>query len=326
MSRPSRTRILSPPIIAAAALLASGFGDAPTAPAQATEFGVHIGGGCDGRRRLPEFERFAGRKVERVVDALDQRDWARLRSSVDWASRCWAGAPMKLTLSIPMLTDAGGTLREGAGGAYDGLFLDIARALVRDGHAAATIRLGWEFNGNWMPWRAAADPENFIAYYRRIVRLMRSVPGQRFQFEWTTAVGRRELPPDRAYPGDDVVDIIGMDVYNEQWSQTLAEPHVRFAWLLNQPYGMAWLKGFAAAHRKPTAYSEWGSGTRADGHGAGDDPYFFRQMAAWFKSSGALYQSYWEVRNDAYDDTVSEGRHPRAAAAFRTAFGGDQPR
>jgi hypothetical protein len=149
---------------------------------------------------------------------------------------------------------------------------------------------------------------------------MRAVPGQRFRFEWTTALGKQAIAPDRAYPGDDVVDVIGSDVYNEYWSPTLADPRVRFLWLVNQPFGLKWLRDFAAAHGKPTAYSEWGSGTRPDGHGGGDDPHFIESMAGWFRQTGPLYQSYWEVAGSGYDDRLSQGRHPRAASAYREAF------
>ena len=282
------------------------------------EFGVRAGPGCQGRKELPRFENFAGRKVDRVVDALNQSDWPQLESSIAWASKCWAGAPVKLTLSVPMLVEKGpGTLADGANGKFDRIFLKTAKTMVANGQSRAIVRIGWEFNGNWMPWAASKDPKNFIAYYRRIVRLMRSVPGQDFEFEWTPGVGRQSFPPDQGYPGDDVVDVIGMDIYNEYWSPALANNRVRFAWYMNQPYGLRWHREFAAQHRKPMAYSEWGSGTRTDGHGAGDDAHFFEQMGDWFATNNVLYQSYWETAGYQYDDRISRGKHPLAAEAYR---------
>jgi hypothetical protein len=290
------------------------------------QFGAHVGPGCLGRDSIPAYERFVGRKLERTVDAFNQSSWAAYRSSIPWASHCWKGVPIKLTLSVPMLVfDKDSSLQKGAHGDYDDLALLVARTLVNDGLDKTTIRIGWEFNGNWMPWGAAKDPHAFIAYYRRMVGLMRSVPGQHFQFEWTTGIGKHAIAPDAAYPGDDVVDIIGMDVYNEYWSTALSNPVVRFAWLKNQPYGLTWLRTFAARHGKPTAYSEWGTGTRKDGHGGGDDAYFIEQMAAWFRESGALYASYWEVVDPQYDDRLALGLHPQAAAAFVKAFAKPRP-
>lgn len=293
-----------------------------TLPPRTTEFGAHVGAGCNGRAAIPAFERFAGRKLERTVDAIDQRDWTKLRSSAGWLSHCWSGAPLKLTISVPMIPNGTqSTLAQGAQGAYDDVFREIAKTLVKDKLADATLRIGWEFNGGWMPWSAAKDPTSYVAFFRRIVRIVRAVPGQHFAIEWTPGVGRHAIAPDHAYPGDDVVDLIGMDVYNESWDPAYKNTQARFTWLRDQPYGLAWVRAFAAAHRKPTAYSEWGSGTRPDGHGGGDDPYFIKQMAAWFAATHPAYQSYWEVEDlGQYDDTLASGHHPQAAAAFKAAF------
>jgi hypothetical protein len=304
-------------------LAASGCHGSPPAATKRVQFGAHIGSGCNGRDAIPAFEGFVGRKLERSVDFFDQSDWTAYRNSIPWISGCWKNVPIALTLSVPMLVSGDrSTLHDGAAGAHDDMALLVARTLVRDGLGGTTIRIGWEFNGDWMPWAAANDPQDFIAYYRRMVGLMRSVPGQHFKFEWTTSAGRNAMAPDQTYPGDDVVDIIGMDVYNETWNPIVlhASPELRFAWLRDQPYGMRWLRDFAAQHAKPAAYSEWGSGTREDGHGGGDDPYFITRMAEWFRESGASYQSYWETAGKDYDDRLTTGSHHLAAAAFRKAF------
>ena len=90
--------------------------------------------------------------------------------------------------------------------------------------ATTVVRIGWEFNGNWMPWAASKDPESYKRYFRRIVEIMRRAPGQRFQFEWCPNHGRKDMDPTEAYPGDDVVDIIGMDVYAETWDASTSDP------------------------------------------------------------------------------------------------------
>ncbi|MDO7844612.1 glycoside hydrolase family 26 protein [Sphingomonas immobilis] len=285
-------------------------------------FGAHVGAGCNGRADIPRYEKFVGRKLEWSTDAFDQRDWAKLRSSIDWLSGCWRGTDVKLIISIPMIAQSGpGTLKDGAEGKFDDIFLHSAKTLVKDGHDKVVIRIGWEFNGGWQPWAANKDPANFIAYYRRAVGLMRSVPGQHFKFEWTPNIGRNALPAEQGYPGDDVVDIIGMDIYNEYWTPALANTQVRFAWFVNQPYGLNWLRDFGKQHHKPIAFSEWGSGTRKDGHGAGDDPYFITKMAEWMRANDVLYHSYWESAESSYDDSVTRGAHPLAGKAFREAFG-----
>ena len=291
-----------------------------TAPAK-PEFSVYSGPGCVGRSLIPAFENFSGRKVVRVVDALNQESWDKLRSSIPWVISCWKDSGFKLTLSVPILTTKGpGTLADGVAGKYDDVFLSTARTLVRNSLADAVLRIGWEFNGEWMPWRADKDPGSYVQYFRRIVTLMRSVPGQEFRFEWAPNHGRHAIDPTLVYPGDDYVDIVGMDVYDQIWNDGMRDPATRWAYYRDQPFGLAWHVGFARAHGKPFAYSEWGIGEMPDGHGSGDDPYFITKMAEWFSREGALYHSYWDATDPIYDAKISGGRFPLSAAAFRKAF------
>jgi len=291
-------------------------------PAQATEFGAYVGAGCDGAKRIEEFERFADRKLERTVDALNQTNWAELESSIDWVIGCWDRLPIKLTLSVPMLTrDGSATLAEGAGGKYDATFKRIAETLVSHGRADATIRIGWEFNGHWQPWSASTDPQSFVTYFRRIVGLMRAVENQRFSFEWCPNHGRHEMAPTEAYPGDDVVDVIGMDVYDEYWNPLESNASVRWTSYLYQPYGLIWHRDFAIQHRKHLAYSEWGTGTNAHGSGGGDNPVFIRGMASWFAETKPLYQSYWDNPSPEFNTMLSNRQFPRSAAEYVKQFG-----
>jgi len=293
----------------------------PTSRSNATEFSVYRGPGCIGRDRIASFEKFVGRKVERTVDALNQQTWSELRSSIPWVISCWKGSGIALTLSVPMLTFRDpGTLAEGVAGKYDDVFSKTAQKLVADGYANAVIRIAWEFNGDWMPWRADRDPAAYVQYFQRIVRLMRATPGQQFKFEWTPNHGRHKIDPSSVYPGDDFVDIIGMDVYDEIWSENFRDPVKRWEYYRDQPFGLKWHRDFAVSHGKPIAYSEWGVGNKQDGHGSGDDPYFVQQMAKWISETRPVYQSYWDDPTSSYDAELSTGRFPRSAAAFKEAF------
>ena len=61
--------------------------------------------------------------------------------------------------------DAVGTLAQGATGAFNAYYMTLAQTLVAGGQSNAYLRLGWEFDGSWMPW-AATSPSaesNFAA-------------------------------------------------------------------------------------------------------------------------------------------------------------------
>ncbi|MCX7304396.1 MAG: glycosyl hydrolase [Hyphomicrobiales bacterium] len=289
--------------------------------APAMEIGAYRGPGCVGRKEMHVFESFVGRKAQRTVDALNQESWAEMKSSIPWITKCWRGSDIELTLSVPMLPkDGSGSLAEGAAGAYDAIFIMTARALIQNGHADAVIRIGWEFNGDWMPWAAVRDPESYKLYFRRIVGIMRDAPGQKFRFEWCPNHGRKAMDPTKAWPGDDVVDIIGMDAYAETWGIESMGPSERFQYYLDQPFGLKWHRDFGREHGKPISYPEWGAGTRPDGHGVGDDPVFIEGMADWFDAAQPLYQSYWDVQAADYNAQMSNGQFPEASAMFKRRF------
>jgi hypothetical protein len=67
-----------------------------------------------------------------------------------------------MTFSMP-LTISGTPLADVAAGLHDSSFLAVARSMVAYHWGGATIRLGWEFNGSWMPWAAGNDPVGYCA-------------------------------------------------------------------------------------------------------------------------------------------------------------------
>jgi len=189
------------------------------------------------------------------------------------------------------------------------------------GFSRAFLRIGWEFNGGWYPWEAAKDPVSFTAAFRHIAGVFRSVPGQHFAIVWNPSAGAGNNPPEQLWPGDDAVDLVGLDVYNQSWHAQDKDPQMRWQGRLTTGYGLNWLASFAAAHRKRIVIPEWGTGTRPDGHGWGDDPLFIHNMAAWMRTHNVLYQGYWDFTASDYDATMSAGKYPQTFDAYRAEFG-----
>lgn len=289
--------------------------------ALAAELFVYRGGGCTGRDRLPAFEAMAGRPPDGVVAFTERTSWQNMLNSVNWSINCWSGTPYRVSQAVPMLLDKDTTLKEGANGAYDQYFSELGRMLVAKGRADAYLRIGWEFNGDWYAWSAAKDPENFVRYFRRIAKIFQSVPGQKFKIVWNPARGEHKIAPDKVYPGDDVVDVIGIDIYNSSWRKEDDDPEVRWRNHLTQPYSLNWLKEFAARHNKPIALPEWGTGTSPNGQGKGDDPLFIQRMAEWIEANNVAYHAYWDYAAWDYNAELSGGKQPLSAEAFRNAFG-----
>jgi hypothetical protein len=291
----------------------------------AAQLGVYEGAGCDGAKQLEQFVKWFGKRPTRVLEFVD---WKGMEMNATWSMRCWKKAGVRvMTYSVPMLPPEGSaTLAQGAEGKYDALFEQLANTLVAEGYGDAIIRIGWEFNGDWYSWAASKDPQSWVAYWRRIVTTMRSVPGQQFKFDWCPATGSSRLKAEQVYPGDEYVDVIGLDVYNATWNKEITTPEQRWDERVNGPHGVKWQANLATKHGKPMSFPEWGTGTRSDGHGAGDDPYFIEKMSEWIATHDVLYHNYWDYAHPAYNAKLSDGKLPRSGAAFLRLFKSKHPR
>jgi hypothetical protein len=291
-----------------------------TSSSAASALGVYQGNGCDGLTSLAGFNSWFGRQPDFVLDFFASDSWTSMMGDATWAVSCWNRQSKTVVFSVPMLPSDGSTLAQGANGQFDDKFRALATMLASKGHGKSIIRLGWEFNGGWYAWAAKKDPANWVKYWQRIVTVMRSVPGTAFRFDWCSAQGYQQIPASSIYPGDAYVDIIGRDNYNQTWLATANTPAKRWTNLLTEQYGLNWVKDFATLHNKPISIPEWGTGTRPDGHGGGDDAYFVTQMALWIKDNDVEYHSYWDYPAPDYDAKLSAGYQPLAAAAYLAAF------
>lgn len=281
-----------------------------------------------------------------------------------WSKWVRAVPGRRLVLAVPILAgppDRSGpvkgtvdlrlpvSLKDGAAGKYDHHFEQLAKNLVAHDLADTILRPGWEFNGGWYAWAAKGQTREFAAYWRRIVTVMRAVPGTgKLKFCWNPTLGDQEFPAEEAWPGDEYVDYVGVDVYDDCWNEgtypwpadaTAAEIAARQRkvwdeWIVGSPRGLAYWVRFAAEHDKPLAFPEWGLNRRDDGHGGGDDPHFVERMHAFVSDprNRVAFHCYFDVNvpGEGLRHQVSPGadergkpdrsEFPRASATFRKLF------
>ena len=234
----------------------------------------------------------------------------------------WSPAPHAHMLNIEYGTPGSGgwpgstDLGQAALGAYDATWLswleaDAAAAKVQ-GSPITVVRIWQEINGNWMPcstnqtgrtsvdgtapgtsWPAAT----IIKAWDHMAEQVRlALPDAKI--EWNLNVGgpwRGPTSPGNGtgfdlYPGDQYVDIIGVDAYEKSvsWANTVSGPGVN----LNQ------VVAFATAHNKLVGISE----TAAHN---GDASYLM-SMANYFDSLGmrAAYIVYYDQGSAANGDNI----------------------
>ncbi len=77
--------------------------------------------------------------------------------------------------------------------------------------APVIIRFGHEMNGNWYPW--GQRQQEYVHAYQRVVTLFRNENISNVQWMWSINVDPL-TGVDSYYPGNDFVDIIGIDGFN----------------------------------------------------------------------------------------------------------------
>lgn len=229
--------------------------------------------------------------------------------SLNWLMGAWSSAPYRLSVGVPMIPMNSanvpvGTLAIGATGAYNQYYVTLAKSLIAAGEANAFLRLGWEFDGNWVPWSALTpvDESNYATYFQQIVTAMRSVAGEAFQFVWNPDAIAFTTPGysvAKAYPGSRYVDVIGLDAYDQSWISPLTPSNVWNNAIL--PALTAAAK-YASSKSEPLAICEWGTIILTDGHGLGDDPLYINSMMNWMKNSAnhVKYESYFNINTMPY--------------------------
>lgn len=288
-----------------------------------TLIGAYVGNGDLSNpvaTKISNYELWLGRAVDFVALHTGANGWGDWSGSIGWQiSNHQAVMPTHdLHWSIPLIPNWGASMAAAAQGSYASTYADAARVIANGtpGTDKIHIRTGWEFNATWSPVSSSAigQPENYIGAYRNFVDSFRSV-SDRFVFEWTPNIGNHGMNPADAYPGDQYVDIIGMDFYwdtKQSWS--MQDPVQAWNYFVNQEYGLQWLENFADAHGKPTAYSEWG--VNSD-----NAAYYLEQVAKWFEDHDVVYANYWES-NAAFEGELQNGQYAQTAAIFKELFGG----
>jgi hypothetical protein len=288
------------------------------APVEPPAFGAYLDSGAEGIARIEQLSQWLGGTELRVGHTYLPGDrWSDIEGAPgfldDWADWRRRRDDRMLVLNVPMMerNEDGLSdgqvhllLREAETGAFDHHFRALAERLVELKVPDTVIVLGWEMNGVTYTHRCGPDPEAWKRYWNRIVTAMRAVPGQRFRFDFAPSRGRDGIPWTECYPGDDTVDIIGMDSYDQPSGLSFDEQ-------VKEPYGLQDQVDFAKAHGKSISYPEWGLFQN------GDNAAYMKDMLAWIDEHKPLYNTLtdycphgvWQCEDN-----------PLAAQAYRAAL------
>jgi hypothetical protein len=332
----------------------------------APEMGVYQWDAPTGPANVDAFNQWLG-KPAMLAEAFEASDrWDNVDGAgwqlAPWAQWVRAQHGRNLILSVPMLAGgwdlagadgAAGTaddhsLKKCGAGQYDVYWANLANELAYYGLHWAYLRLGWEPDGGWYAWRAQqgqGNEANYASCFRRIVQVMRQTqPANQWKFVLNpTNAWWDKSYLDAIWPGNEYVDIVGIDLYDQSWAAntypypSTCDAACRLARQQNAWNQHAWylatIRDFAIAHGKPMAIPEWGVAIRPDGHGGGDNPYFVQKMHEFVMNPNnyVAFHSYFNVSasdinarltNSVTGDVPSgPTSFPESAKVFRQLFG-----
>lgn len=195
--------------------------------------------------------------------------------------------PNRRLIVSQCMSAPGWDLAVAAAGGHDADYIAAATNLAPYADRIVSVRIGWEMNVTGYPWTAGGTGSNqtqanYIATFKRMSNYMRELLGPDVLIDWCPLFG---TDATSWYPGDEFVDVIGMDIYNQA-----AFPQ---SWdsMYESAGGLRWLDGFSSSHGKFISIPEWGCDRN---NAAGVD--FVSKMGRWLKRPRAnrvLYHSFW---------------------------------
>lgn len=293
---------------------------------------VGLGARAQTQASLDAFEALMGGEAAGVLGFADESNPARSLARVLAEAPTLAALDRPVNWAIPLAWPSI-SMATVASGAHDATFIAIAEAIAEnhaeDLNPLLYVRLGWEATNSY-PWKVQSGADrhfdqqlaaDYIAAFQHVATLFRSVD-DRFRFEWNQNYSNKDAAGvfydlDAIYPGDDYVDVIGVDAYNVARFSGQADPVSAWAYKANAPYGLNWFASYAASHGKPLALTEWG--IDSDNFG-----YYVDKLAEFARTNNVIYTNYWnaDARTNG-NDTLTDGSKPATAAAIAEAFGPD---
>jgi len=177
-------------------------------------FGLSTGGGPFAIDELTATADAVGRPLDWVLwyeqfDAAPPVDAVRAvcqlgaRPVITWEPWRWDARPVPLMHLLHV-------------GVYDEHVRHWARELCASA-VTVDLRFGHEFNGHWYPWSpfAGTEPARYIQVWRRLHDIFTQEGATGVRWMWSPNAGLPSSPRlEQWYPGDEYVDLIGVDGYN----------------------------------------------------------------------------------------------------------------
>ena len=286
-----------------------------------------------------DFSSTIGQKPQFIDTFADfSGSWSNMVTSAAWNAWSQSRSPTVQNLTPVVAVGLGtksdngpGTLQQIAAGAHDDTYRGIVQAYRDAGYKTIDLRIGWEMNGNFMPWSMGNTTDSvnqWKAAFAHVADVVHGVSGIKVNTVWNpNLANNNQIDVSTAYPGDDKVDIVALDIYSKTYKY---DSSVSDSQYYNNPsasqyhpdgtspsqWGLAQTIALASAHGKPVGIGETGVGV-------GDSTALPGTIAADFSAPGApplAFVNVWDVTTGEGDWQFTGGHDPAAGQAWAAAF------
>lgn len=258
-----------------------------------------------------DFAQMRGRPLDVLGVAPTRDTWDTLLGDW-WLSDDTIPADFRGTLNVALpLFPKDGSMEAAANGEYDEQWRRMGR-LIAAKYPTAYVRPGWEMNIHNWDW--SATPENVEQYkegFRRAAKALKE-GGPKLRIVWNVNEGKGNSLRDAtlAWPGDEHVDIVGLDAYD--WHP----PYDEKGWEQHRTkeFGWDYWGDFARRHGKKFALPEWGVIAGNENSG-GDNPKFIHYAYEWMERNADImaFETYFDEPAEYCKCALSINPNARAA-------------
>lgn len=266
---------------------------------------------------VTRWEQQRGAEVAVIAVAPSRESWPALQNT--WFmdnERIPVGFKGTLNIAMPLWPEDG-NLEDAYLGNYNDEWEKFGRSVAAK-YPTAYIRPGWEMNLN--DWYFKATPENADQWKQAFIHVVNSLrkASPDFQIIFNPNLGDGQTGTKDAslfYPGDEYVDLIGVDVY-DWWPGYTSEANI--ARHRDRDYGWNWWLEFAKQRNKRFCLPEWGIAT-ANPNSGGDNPIYINFVYSWLKANQEwiAMECYFHESADYLRSDLFTGYNPRATAEYK---------
>lgn len=271
-----------------------------------------------GYSQVQLMETSIGRPFDFTMKYVDDSSWSAFELAFPSSLSPGDGTVRRIILSVPLqIPSIGYNIHNAAVGYNNVHYQAFANVIKANRSKIFSLRVGWEMNINGWSW-STTHPGLYVQAYRNFATIMRATD-HTVPLDWCPHIGPAQMGHlmEEYYPGDDVVDSVGLDWYQSDLNHLAGGGFGNLLTWGGQGYGLDWLDTFAAKHKKLISFGEY--------EGSNNDATVLSQFIDWMdtRQGRIAYHSYWNGPDGTGGSSTGEFENaPNIKALYVSRYSG----